>query len=291
MDLSALHTTLPGHSPQHSSAEAAAAAVSPDALLLQAFKDAAKSVTLLYKNSVSANTTSRQEGYHEALSDVLEVLDTEAAHNDPSFALVRLREWVIQQRRKRAPQREMSAESEDDVIRQREPQQQQQQQQQSDEYGNEEQNQQQGNQLEVPSFRSDIHNRSPASSHEASPAPSAKSLPALAYHQPVAQTVPQGPNLTGEIDIDFVHDDSQNTNSTAPQSGIFQFNSPATATPARVNNSTKQLFNGRQPLGNGAGNKRKFHLGDFFDIGGINGLGNGWNNNNNGGGGKRGRFI
>src|SRR3954452_21803792 len=98
MDLSALHTTLPGHSPQHSSNSEAA--TSPDAILLQAFKDAAKSVTLLYKNSVSANTTSRQEGYHEALSDVLEVLDTEAAHNDPSFALVRLREWIIQQRRK-----------------------------------------------------------------------------------------------------------------------------------------------------------------------------------------------
>src|SRR4051812_40338765 len=100
MDMTSLSSNLPGNSnnpqtPHHRRNQKQASPELSEEQLLQAFKSAATSVTLLYKSSASLVAASRNEGYTDALSDVLEVIDNEGAYNDPVLALSRIRDWVI----------------------------------------------------------------------------------------------------------------------------------------------------------------------------------------------------
>lgn len=68
----------------------------PPEQLLDAFRAAALSVTKLYKTSAAAQARARQEGYQEAIDDLLSLLDREdLSHSDEAR---RVRRWAAERR-------------------------------------------------------------------------------------------------------------------------------------------------------------------------------------------------
>lgn len=68
----------------------------PPEQLLDAFRAAALSVTKLYKTSAAAQAKARQEGYQEAIDDLLSLLDREdLSHSDEAR---RVRRWAAERR-------------------------------------------------------------------------------------------------------------------------------------------------------------------------------------------------
>lgn len=265
MDLSALSSNLPPNSPHHRRSNTPPTTVSPDAQLLQAFKSAATSVTLLYKQCATATATARQEGYNDALSDILEVIDNESAYTDPTLALSRIRDWVIETRRK--GRREMSADSEDeDRLREHHHSQARQ---------NWSRQAPESSETETTRLK-DTEDSQPKYDHPTSPlrpttnsSNSSTNSTAQPFSYQSMQAMAPRP---ADVEIDFL---SENPNIQQHTSnGMFQFSTPPQPTPLRNSSSHKQTFSsrGNQQLGSGAGSKRRYHnYGEFFDISGFNG--------------------
>ncbi|KAK6500428.1 hypothetical protein TWF481_010772 [Arthrobotrys musiformis] len=314
MDMTSLSSTLPGGNqnssssssrrPQnHNQSQNPSKQQSPDIAddgqnLIEAFQSAARSVTNLYRSSAALIRNSRSDGYTDALSDVLEAIDNESAYNDPSLALSRIRDWVIDRRHEikggaaggnpagrgesmpPQQQREMSTEAEmDDGANN----------------GKEEEQQRR----DEP--RSDVHVPYPdlQHQHQQQLPMNIQSIPQFSF-QPL-NPLPQYPSQTPDA-IDPLPSPGVD--------GMFMFNSPV---------ATQQIMpNGRTPgagnkvpfaprsnntgLGAGAGTKRRNQSMDFFDLGefgnfGMNGIprrdfGN-WGSGGGGGQGnaKRGKFV
>ena len=68
-----LNTALPRATPQ----KAAGASPTPPEALLQAFKDAALSVTKLYKTAAADQAKTRAEGFQDCLDELLTFMDKE----------------------------------------------------------------------------------------------------------------------------------------------------------------------------------------------------------------------
>lgn len=87
-------------------------AMDPPEQLLDAFRAAALSVTKLYKTSATAQSRARQEGYQEAIDDLLSLLDREdLSHSDE---IRRVRRWAAE-RRAGGESMAQDKESEDEV--------------------------------------------------------------------------------------------------------------------------------------------------------------------------------
>ncbi|KAK6355712.1 hypothetical protein TWF718_000105 [Orbilia javanica] len=303
MDMTSLSSTLPGNNqnssssrrPQNSSKQHSPDIADESQNIIEAFQSAARSVTHLYRSSAALIRSSRTDGYTDALSDVLEAIDNESAYNDPSLALSRIRDWVIDRRHEikggvaagnaagrsdsmpPRQQREMSAESEmDDGTN-------------NNSGKDEEQQRREETRQDVP--YPDLQQQDLEQ-----PQMNVQSIPQFSF-QPL-HPLPQYPSQTPDV-IEPLQSPGVD--------GIFMFNSPA---------MTQQMPNGRSsssgnkvplaPRSNnaglgGAGTKRRNQSVDFFDLGGFGNFGmNGtpgrdFGNWGGGGGGqgnaKRGKFV
>lgn len=87
MDMRSLNTSLPRSPKQAHSA--------PDQQLLQAFKDAALTVTKLYKTAAAEQVKTRSEGYQDCLDDLLAFMDKANIGLSDGEGW-RIREWATQ---------------------------------------------------------------------------------------------------------------------------------------------------------------------------------------------------
>ncbi|KAK6337584.1 hypothetical protein TWF730_002979 [Orbilia blumenaviensis] len=306
MDMTSLSSTLPGGNQNSSSSSRRhpnpSKQHSPDIAddgqnLIEAFQAAARSVTHLYRSSAALIRGSRTDGYTDALSDVLEAIDNESAYNDPSVALSKIRDWVIDRRHeiKGGPtggsttgrggsmppqqQREMSTESEMDD-------------------GSGDNNNSNGKE-EEPHGREETNPDILYSDPQQQPHTNIQSIPQFSF-QPLSP-LPQYPTQTRDI-IEPLQSPGVD--------GIFMFNSPAV--PQQVVPGGRATGAGSKVplaprsnnagLGAGAGTKRRNQSTDFFDLGGFGNFGmsgaSGRDFGNWGGGGgggqgnaKRGKFV
>ncbi|KAF3913404.1 hypothetical protein ABW20_dc0108729 [Dactylellina cionopaga] len=288
MDMTSLSSTLPGNNNASSSRrQNPSKQLSPEPTddgqtLIEAFQSAARSVTHLYRSSAVLIRNSRQDGYTDALSDVLEAIDNESAYNDPSLALSRIRNWVIDRRHEikgGAPsgtanrragsmppqqQREMSAESEMDD----------------------------GNTKEEEQVKKEDSSKGEVN------------YPDLQQPHQNSHSLPSVPSFSFQPLIPVPQYPTQTTDPTEPlpspeSNGVFTFNAPASTNPlVRQSASNKVPLaprSGNSGLGAGAGTKRRNNYVDFFDISGFGnfGMNGGRDLGSNGGpgSGKRGRFV
>ncbi|KAK6530674.1 hypothetical protein TWF281_007513 [Arthrobotrys megalospora] len=308
MDMTSLSSTLPGNNQNSSSSSSSTRRPqnpskqhSPDIAddgqnLIEAFQSAARSVTQLYRSSAALIRNSRSDGYTDALSDVLEAIDNESAYNDPSLALSRIRDWVIDRRHEMKggstsgnatgrsgsmppqQQREMSTESEMDDTN-------------NNSNGKEEEQQRREETRPDVSYQ-DLHYQQPLHMN-------VQSIPQFSF-QPL-NPLPQYPSQTPDV-IEPLHSPGVD--------GIFTFNSPVTTQQMMPHGRTTGAGNkvplaprsNNAGLGGGAGTKRRNQFVDFFDLSGFGnfgmngGTGRDFGNCGGGGGGgqgnaKRGKFV
>lgn len=276
-----LHTSLPRST----------SAQQPPEQLLQAFKTAALSVTNLYKTAAVDQARARQNGYQEALDDILAFLDKEHLGLGDGEGW-RVRQWATERLDGSAADRTAVSESDDERAE----------------------------------TEKRARSSSPVVPYKSSAAdvpPQASKSPArVTSAPPVPQELPQPPTShpksTLEIfsfrsshpypqDVDMVSSDPTTTASTAD--GVLQPEiqsiqtipqlSPTlrvgvlpraartphrnTFTHANRHNTRGPTLTNRRSLGTGAGSKRRFDLNEYFDVGN---LGEG----RDGGGGKKGRL-
>lgn len=256
-----LNTSLPS-STSHSQ---------PPEQLLQAFKAAALSVTNLYKSAASDQAQAKQAGYQEAIEDLLHFLDRENLGLGDGEGW-KVRQWATE----RAEGTPATFDSDDDdkqtrssppaVLRKE--------------------------QREKPQQDSSSPQAEPptephaSTNHEQSTAiPTGDSS---SITRPSIFTFSAGPQFpTMSPDMDTQTSDHMPVNSASstdtPGVGISVLpRNPWSANASRHNNSTRRS-SGRDS-GTSFGNKRKYHIPDFFDVSGLNGR-------DLFGGGKRGRFA
>ncbi|KAF3156706.1 hypothetical protein TWF569_005680 [Orbilia oligospora] len=309
MDMTSLSSTLPGNNPNSSSSsrrpQNPSKQHSPEIAddsqnIIEAFQSAARSVTHLYRSSAALIRSSRTDGYTDALSDVLEAIDNESAYNDPSLALSRIRDWVIDRRHEMKggvangnatgrsesmppqQQREMSTESE------------------MDDGANNNGNGKEEEQQRREDARPDVPH--PDIQHQQHFQMNVQSIPQFSF-QPL-NPLPQYPSQTPDV-VEPLQSPGVD--------GIFMFNSPVMTQQMMPNGRTSGAGNkvplaprsNNAGLGIGAGTKRRNQSVDFFDIGGFGNFGmNGtpgrdfgnWGSGGGGGGGgqgnaKRGKFV
>lgn len=279
-----LNTSLPTSTPQPNRNQ-------PSEQLLQSFKTAALSVTNLYKNAASEQGRARQAGYQDALEDLLSFLDKE------HLGLGDGEGWKVRQWATERIDGTGAASSDTD-----------------DERGDIEKEARGSSPTMVrkdnhdtPTPRQPSRSKSPQRTtpavQKSQSAPVTEPAPAI---KPATFTFTAGPQFPQEQhhhqtqDIDMQPSDGSSNPTNAPPIEAHtpissNVTTPAvrvevvprgTRTPHRHNSSSRHNARSstREP-GSGAGSKRKFHFGDFFDISGIG------NGKEGGGGGKRGRFI
>lgn len=258
-------------------------AAQPPELLLQAFKTAALSVTNLYKNAVSDQAQSRQLGYQDALEDLRAFLDKEKIGFTDGEGQ-KIRNWVME---KIDMAGTTSNDSDDDKT-----------------------DADKTNRAASPAAVRKINPDTTASKPQpeaAAPSrqPSETPPPLMPIpSEPIAIVPPRtaaftftaGQSLPVQEDIDMkagmdsspsLSSDPQMTTSHPSHPPVrLEVHSRPPRTPHRHgsgNRHNPRSIN-RDPTP-GAGSKRKFHFGDFFD---ISNLGNG---RDPFGGPKRGRFL
>lgn len=257
-----LNTSLPGTSPPKNTAE-------PPEQLLSAFKAAALSVTKLYKTAAIDQTRARNEGYQDALDDLLSFLDKGNLGLGDGEGW-KIRRWATE----RLDGRESAqAESDDETEK--------------PERGS-----------------SPVLTRAQASSDIASrtTSPARPDVPATIAEEPIAEedtlnppihimppstdfsfrsshAYPQEPDMN-MVDLELSESRSQ---SHASHDGT-NIGHPRSSRVARRDNRANNRSG--STLGRGAGSKRKVNIADFFD---ISNLGHG--RDGLGGGGKRGKFA
>lgn len=245
----------------------------PPEQLLQAFKDAALSVTKLYKTAASDQTKLRAEGYQDALDDLLTYLDKEDIGLSDGEGW-KVRQWATA----RLDGREPIPDSDDEMDKDR---------------GTSPVAQKKPNVTSVP-----VPNTSPV---HPEPVP-----PILEVSEPVEE-LPSPPTITvlpptSNFSFRSTHqypqdaDMSDQGNQAAVDAALVSAAAaaPTSITISRSNRTgTRQVGRGsrhstrnsaRSHGSGGTGQKRKINFGDFFDIGDLS-------KDGFGGGGKRSRFA
>lgn len=280
-----LNTSLPTSSPRRRD---------PPEQLLQAFRSAALSVTTLYKTAASDQANSHQAGYQEALDDLLTFLDHENLGLGDGEGW-RVRQWATE----RLDGTQASGESDDEKadvearVRSTSPN----------------------------ITRKEHHHTEPDTTQvEARPASPIRIIPAPSSSSSASSAPlthpPSSEAFTFRSSVAYPHyrDMEMNGGTDADASSPISASRtpPATSHPDRTapgsshrgdgssrgsrhrvggasNRMTTRSSTSIGALGNGAGQKRRLHFGDFFDLGSSNG--NGKDGFGGSGGGKRGRFL
>ncbi|KAK6530396.1 hypothetical protein TWF694_003751 [Orbilia ellipsospora] len=297
MDMTSLSSTLPGNSSRRPNQPPKQLSPDPNddsQSLIEAFQSAARSVTNLYRSSASLIRNSRQDGYTDALSDVLEAIDNESAYKDPALALSRIRDWVIDRRHEikggsnggpslnggnvvgggrsssmpPQQQREMSSELEMDDGNAKE----------------EESRTEESERRDV--AYPDLPSSQQQQQQTQSQIPHLPSLQPIPFSFQSLNPIPQYPTQTPGV-VEPLQSPDLN--------GIFTFNSPVINSRPGAGNNKVPLASrvNNTTLGTGAGTKRRGQYLDFFDLNGFGNFGmNGLGNNGSGpGNAKRGRFV
>jgi hypothetical protein len=263
----------------------------PEPLLLQAFKDAALNVTNLYKTAVAEHQSRYQEGYQDALEELLNFLDRSNLGLQDGEGW-RVRQWATERFNGTTAAAATSTSE-------------------SDEEAEEEKQQARSSSPVIQPviqqkpisdiLQAPIHQpptSTPTTIIESSSYPRSESAPpiiaAVADHTlrdeaPTLMIPPQGeftfqsshqyPSVH-DIDMDSSENSSSPTGSTVHLNIVRPRN---TTRHSNYNNRSSRSTNAQ--LGPGAGVKRRQPTADFFDLGGFNGK------DNLGGGGKRSRFT
>ena len=255
----------------------------PTEAVLQAFRDAALSVTKLYKEASSSQQRERQAGYQDALDELLTFLDKENLGLGDGEGW-RVRQWATERLAGSAAAGNDASESDDDK--------------ESVKHGDGGTN--------TGADAKDVPESSPVPELRES-LPSAFVQPSTTSAHPPNTTPPKSDAFTFRSEMSYPRDvemntqDSNSSNSSPPeQHALLLPQPPLRPRRARHNhnsNSTSHRHdrhghraNANRRLGQGVGSKRKLDFGDFFDFAnlpdgkdGSGGAGCG------GGGGKRGR--
>lgn len=287
-----LRTSLPRTSSQRQAAQM------KDDQLLQTFREAALSVTALYKQAAAERTTSYQQGYQDASDDVLAFLDKmekEESKGNLSEGQ-RLRRWLSDKAQRTGSddatgRNSHSDDEEDDDTEEADKRERSSSPTKHDAMQSEASSLQASGILEPPDARA--VSAPPPASTAIAPTPTI-----LEARPPSTFSVPSGDfAFRSSVVMPLSHDmdaDSSDSQQTAARNAAGNtIPLPMDHLPrARRNNRNSTRPNGRgngtQSLGAGAGNKRRLPLESWFDISGFNGkdgFGGG------AGGGKRGRFT
>ena len=267
--------------------------------LLQAFKSAALSVTNLYKTAVNDQTRIRQEGYQDALDDLLSFLDKEDLGLQDGEGW-KIREWATA----RIEGVEMAGngmESDEDRAEG----------EKSRRRSTSSSRTRTSHEEATITASHPIQSTTPASPRDspiltmngaasAGPAPTIleDSQPPHLEYPPVFTFRAAQPLPTGEATMHATETIANNLSSNNDHLKE-KSSSPTTASPVRVEvvNRNPRLHGrhsharhhtraAHRESGSGAGTKRKFHLPEFFDISNLGSPKDGSN-----GGGKRGRYL
>jgi len=252
----------------------------PPEQLIQSFKSAALSVTNLYKTAAADQVRARESGYQDALDDALAFLDKENLGLDDGEGW-KVRQWATE-RLDGSPHAHTGSDSDDDrgetAKRARSS------------------SLPRTATVEVEQARQASRSTSPVRTVSAPiPSPAAPQQQTSAIQAPEvfsfrsAHPYPQ--------DIDMQISDATNTvpqaetplqGQMAPPSPPvrFEVHPRGSKTPHRATRHNNRSTGSTRSLGLGAGSKRNFRAGDYFDLGNL-----GDGKDNPGGGGKRGRFT
>ncbi|KAI4226325.1 MAG: hypothetical protein L6R36_003269 [Xanthoria steineri] len=281
MDMRNLHTSLPRSTSSQQ----------PPEQLLQAFKSAALSVTNLYKTAAFDQARARQNGYQEALDDILTFLDKEHLGLGDGEGW-RVRQWATERLDGNTADRTAVSESDDERA--------------------ETEKRARSSSPVVPYKSSTVDvlpraSKSPARVTSAPPVPQESPLPPTSHPKstpeifsfrsshPYPQDVDMGPSesTTTASTADNVFEPEIQNIQTIPQHsptlrvGVLPraARTPHRNTSSHANrhNTRGSTFTSRRSLGTGAGSKRRFDLNEYFDVGNLG-------EPREGGGGKKGRF-
>lgn len=248
----------------------------PPEQLLQAFKAAALSVTKLYKTAASDQARARNEGYQDALDDLLSFLDKEDIGLSDGEGW-RIRRWATE----RLDGREQHIDSDEDLENQE--------------------------RATSPSLtRTQSANQAPAVAETSAPrteTPIIEEEPQVML--PPTSTFTFRSQQAYPLDSDMNSSDAETSDSTragldgppTPSSNhISTQHTPSTTSRSRHvtrQNSSNRQLSSRSPATSAArrtaGQKRRIDIGDFFDISNITHHRDGFGGA--GGGGKRTRFA
>lgn len=248
-------------------------APNPPEQLLQAFKDAALSVTKLYKTAASDQTTLRAKGYQDALDDLLVYLDKENIGLSDGEGW-KIRQWATARLDGREHVPDSDEETDKDrassPVAQRKP-----------------------SPTSIP-----IRTTSPVRVDSVAPILEVSEPVEEVPVQPTVTVLPQTSNFTFRSthpypqDADMSDQDNQAVVEAAIASAAAAASPSITISRSNRNGSRQAGRGGRHSTRNsarshasgGAGQKRKINFGDFFDIGDLS-------KDGFGGGGKRSRFA
>jgi hypothetical protein len=265
-----LNTSLPGTSPskQHGP--------EPPEQLLQAFKAAALSVTKLYKTAAADQSRARSEGYQDALDELLAFLDREDIGLSDGEGW-RIRRWATERLDGRDAVSQ-HAESDDETDKQERAS---------------------SPILERTQSATQMPTRtaSPIRTESVTPIISPPNVeqptmlpPASTFTFRSSHPYPQDTDMSLS-DLNLSDSRGQPLDATivshrsqSPSASIT-ITRPSRST-SRLNQTSRHNTRTTNPIGKGAGQKRKINLGEFFDIGNL-----GHGKDGFGGGGKRGRFA
>lgn len=248
----------------------------PPEQLIQTFKAAALSVTNLYKTAAADQARAREAGYQDALDDLLAFLDKENLGLDDGEGW-KVRQWATE-RLDGNPLPHAASDSDDD----------------------------RGETVKRARSSSPVIQRTPAPNAEQPRQISRSTSPIRTTAAPMAP--PPSTERHSDLfqasevfsfrsahvypqDTDMQTSETNNTSSQSEPQAHGQAPLPGPAvrvevlprgsrTPLRGSRHSARSTGGARALGSGVGSKRRFNVGDYFDIEG----------DGSGGGGKRGRF-
>lgn len=265
-----LRSSLPSTARRHAS--------HPPEELLQAFKQAALSVTTLYKTAASEQAQGYQEGYQNALEDLLRFLDKENLGLQDGEGW-RVRQWATEKYQGSNHQTHLTSDNEEEAeeeTRARSSSPVEPKKETTDTAV-----------CQAPADNPSTAADAPRSESAPPPAPLGHTVSVTRSSPPVSAvpssefTFQSSSQLPATHDCDMSNGDT-NYSGVRNNSSTFQIN----VIPRQARNSRRDS---RTPtasrLGPGAGSKRSLPTIDFFDIGGFN------HRDGTNGGGKRGRFA
>ena len=255
-----LHTSLPRST----------TAQQPPEQLLQAFKTAALSVTNLYKTAALDQTRARQNGYQEALDDILAFLDKEHLGLGDGEGW-KVRQWATERLDGSAADRTAVSESDDERA--------------------ETEKRARSSSPAVPHKSVDVlrpqESKSPVRNTSAPPVSQEIPQPPTSHPKSTPEIFsfrsghpyPQDVDMAGTSTADGISQPGIQNIPPVPQLsptlrvGVLP---RAAKTPHRNTNSHANRHNtrgstltNRRSLGTGAGSKRKFDLNEYFDVGNL----------------------
>ncbi|GAM82680.1 hypothetical protein ANO11243_006620 [Dothideomycetidae sp. 11243] len=263
-----LNRSLPRTSPQRRTQQHQQQNQPPPEDLLAAFKSAALSVTTLYRSAASLQIPARNAGYQEALEDILSFLDRE------NLGLGDGEGWRVRQWATERLDGNNTAQLESDEDEEEQPY---------------EEKAEESTTVPIEAKESN-HEEDLASSVEllpkedepvtnaARPTENRQTTPSLGSSSTFTFRSPQSlpSNYDKEISMDGVVSENGHESRQNDANGTTHTSSKHDSSPRHVRSrpprsshqrSSTSLRNG---LGAGAGSKRRFPLGDFFDLSGIN---------------------